>query len=135
MGYRDPGACGSCVCGSLEAGAGALMPQSTERFRHEDIASVPAGWKVRTVTTSGGHRVRVAFPPGRRVKGAGRVVGILHPLTGNNPCGNPCSLRSSNPAELMAMNVANPPKRRGGESKQGVLAYGTGFNHGLRGKK
>lgn len=83
----------------------------SERFRHEDIASVPAGWKVRTVTTSGGHRVRVAFPPGRKVKGAGRLVSILHPLTGSNPCGNPCSVRSSNPQELIVMG-ANPPRRR-----------------------
>lgn len=83
----------------------------SERFRHEDIASVPAGWKVRTVTTSGGHRVRVAFPPGRRVKGAGRLVSILHPLSGSNPCGNPCTLRSSNPQELMVMS-ANPPRGR-----------------------
>lgn len=83
----------------------------SERFRHEDIASVPSGWKVRTVTTSGGHRVRVAFPPGRKVKGAGRLVSILHPLTGSNPCGNPCSVRSSNPQELIVMG-ANPPRRR-----------------------
>lgn len=83
----------------------------SERFRHEDIASVPAGWKVRTVTTSGGHRVRVAFPPGRRVKGAGRLVSILHPLSGSNPCGNPCTLRSSNPQELIVMG-ANPPRGR-----------------------
>lgn len=83
----------------------------SERFRHEDISSVPAGWKVRTVTTSGGHRVRVAFPPGRRKTGAGRLVSILHPLTGSNPCGNPCSVRSSNPQELIVMG-ANPPRRR-----------------------
>lgn len=83
----------------------------SDRFRHEDIASVPAGWKVRTVTTSGGHRVRVAFPPGRRVKGSGRLVSILHPLAGSNPCGNPCTLRSTNPQELMVMG-ANPPRRR-----------------------
>lgn len=37
------------------------------------------GEKVRTVTTPSGHRVRLAFPPGRRRRGAGRVVSVLHP--------------------------------------------------------
>jgi hypothetical protein len=76
-----------------------------ERFRHEDISAVPRGWKVRTVKHDG-HRVRVAFPPGRRKTGSGRLVSILHPK-GENPC----ALRSSNPAELMIMG-ANPPRRR-----------------------
>ena len=83
-----------------------------ERFRHEDREAVPKGWKVRTVK-AGAHRVRVAFPPGRREKGSGRLVSILHPISGNNPCSNPCSLRSTNPAELMIMG-ANPPRRRNG---------------------
>jgi hypothetical protein len=76
-----------------------------ERYRHEDVASVPKGWKVRTVSHEK-HRVRVAFPPGRKKTGSGRLVSILHPA-GENPC----SLRSSNPAELLIMG-ANPPRRR-----------------------
>jgi hypothetical protein len=75
------------------------------RFRHEDRASVPSGWKVRTVK-EGKHRLRLAFPPGRRHEGSGRLVSILHPV-GENPC----TLRSTNPAELMIMG-ANPPRRR-----------------------
>jgi hypothetical protein len=75
------------------------------RFRHEDREAVPKGWKVRTVK-AGKHRVRVAFPPGRKVKGSGRLVSILHPL-GENPC----ELRSANPAELMVMSANNPPRR------------------------
>jgi len=75
------------------------------RFRHEDVSSVPKGWKVRTVK-HGDHRVRVAFPPGRKQAGSGRLVSILHP-NGENPC----HLRSSNPAELMIMG-ANPPRNR-----------------------
>jgi hypothetical protein len=75
------------------------------RFRHEDREAVPKGWKVRTVK-AGAHRVRVAFPPGRKQKGSGRLVSVLHPI-GENPCG----LRSSNPAELMIMG-ANPPRHR-----------------------
>jgi hypothetical protein len=78
----------------------------SSRFRHEDREAVPAGWKVRTVKM-GTHRARVAFPPGRKVKGSGRLVSILHPV-GENPC----ELRSTNPAELMVMSANNPPRSR-----------------------
>ena len=91
----------------------------SSRFRHEDVSSVPTGWKVRTVT-HGKHRVRVAFPPGRKQKGSGRLVSILHPLSGTNPCGNPCTLRSANPAELLIMG-ANPPRRRKNAGKYVVM--------------
>jgi hypothetical protein len=77
----------------------------SSRFRHEDREAVPKGWKVRTVK-AGKHRVRVAFPPGRKVKGSGRLVSVLHPI-GENPC----ELRSTNPAELMVMSANNPPRR------------------------
>lgn len=77
------------------------------RFRHEDRAAVPQGWKVRTIR-EGKHRLRLAFPPGRKHEGSGRLVSILHPV-GENPC----TLRSTNPAELMIMG-ANPPRKRNG---------------------
>ncbi len=99
-----------------------MAKESRARFRHEDVSSVPKGWKVRTVTHEGsGHRVRVAFPPGRRQKGSGRLVSILHPLSGHNPCANPCTLRSPNPAELMVLG-ANPPRRRMNPSAYRVIA-------------
>ena len=66
------------------------MP-SKRKFRTEDISTTPKGWKVRTKTLPSGHRVRIAFPPGRRQKGSGEVVQILHPLSGKNPCQNPCA--------------------------------------------
>ena len=47
------------------------------QFRHEDIAAVPRGFKVRTVKQADGTEVRVAFPPGRRKKGSGKVISIL----------------------------------------------------------
>jgi len=72
-------------------------------FTHQDIRTVPAGWKVRTVKARE-HRVRVAFPPGRREKGSGVVVAVLHPKT-ENP--NTCVTRQKNPAELLLMG-ANP---------------------------
>ena len=87
------------------------------RFRHEDVSAVPSGWKVRTVK-AGSHRVRVAFPPGRKQKGSGRLVSVLHPTSGSNPCANPCSLRASNPAELMVMSANHPPRRRNAETKK-----------------
>jgi hypothetical protein len=63
------------------------------------VATVPHGWKVRTVQ-AGEHRVRVAFPPGRREKGSGIPVEVLHPRNEN-----PCTV--NNPAELVLMG-ANP---------------------------
>ena len=74
---------------------------STSRFRHQEVRSVPAGYKVRTVR-AGAHQVRVAFPPGARRKGDGIVVGILHPKNEN-----PCPVARKNPAELLLMG-ANP---------------------------
>jgi hypothetical protein len=67
---------------------------SKRQYRHEDISTPPKGWKVRTKTLPSGHLVRIAFPPGRRRKGSGEVVSILHPL-GKNPCQNPCNPLSS----------------------------------------
>jgi hypothetical protein len=74
------------------------------RFTHEDVATVPRGWKVRTVTR-GSHRVRIAFPPGPRQTGAGRLIAVLHPRGESQ---NPCRIRYlMNPAELLIMG-ANP---------------------------
>jgi hypothetical protein len=86
---------------------------STAKFRHEDIRAVPKGWKVRTITHESGHRVRVAYPPGPRKKGAGEVISILHPLTGSNPCANPCK---ANPGIIAAL------KEKFGELKEKVKA-------------
>jgi hypothetical protein len=72
-------------------------------YTHQDVRSVPPGWKVRTVKARE-HRVRVAFPPGRRETGSGVVVAVLHPKT-ENP--NTCTTRQKNPAELILMG-ANP---------------------------
>lgn len=45
---------------------------------------MPRGWKVRTVKR-GDHEARIAFPPGARKKGSGRLISILHPKTELNP--------------------------------------------------
>lgn len=60
-----------------------LMP-SQAHYRTQHVGQTPRGWKVRT-TLSGRHRLRVAYPPGARRKGTGKVVEILHPK-GENPC-------------------------------------------------
>jgi hypothetical protein len=72
---------------------------SEAQFRVQHIAAVPRGYKVRTVSRAR-HRVKIAFPPGRRVKGSGQVVEVLHPREEN-----PCPVK--NPAELVLM-AANP---------------------------
>jgi len=74
-------------------------------FRTEHYSALRAGEKVRTVRR-GGHVVRIAFPHGRRVKGSGRVLEVLHPLREQNPC------RLGNPAELVVM-MANPSQLKG----------------------
>ena len=114
---------------------------SRAHYRIEHVATVPYGWKVRTVE-SGTHRVRIAFPPGRRQRGAGHVVEILHPKH-ENPC--PGGARLANPAELVLMG-ANPieenPRRKfsigesvtfhgyDGENYQGTIAgkYKRGYS-------
>lgn len=57
------------------------------QYRTEHVAATPSGWKVRTVTR-GTHLVRLAFPPGKRSKGAGKLIEILHPVN-ENPCAMP----------------------------------------------
>ncbi len=54
-------------------------------FEHEDISTVPRGYKVRTKTLPSGTELRIAYPPGRRVTGSGQLVSILHPNRGKNP--------------------------------------------------
>jgi hypothetical protein len=54
-------------------------------FKTQHIATVPKGWQVKTVTHPSGHQARIAFPPGPRKKGSGRIVEILHPAKEKNP--------------------------------------------------
>lgn len=70
-------------------------------YRHEEIAAVPRGWRVRTLVR-GAHRIRVAYPPGPRRKGTGKPISILHPR-GENPS---CRV---NPVELVIMGTNPTP--------------------------
>lgn len=66
-------------------------------YRIEHVAQAPPGYHVRTVApgSRSDHLVKIAFPPGRRRRGSGRLVEILHPV-GENParCKNPSSVYS-----------------------------------------
>jgi hypothetical protein len=55
-------------------------------FRIEHVQAKPEGWRARTILTHTGHEIRLGFPPGRRRKGAGRLLQILHPKSENPSC-------------------------------------------------
>ena len=67
------------------------------QFRIEHVAPKPRGWRVRTKRT-GHHELRIAFPPGPRRTGSGKLLEILHPKGERNP---ECELAGKNPAELV----------------------------------
>jgi hypothetical protein len=73
-------------------------------FSIQHVATTPSGWHVRTVR-AGTHRVRVAFPPGRKQKGSGIPVEVLHPRHENPHC-------FKNPAELLLMGSNPFPGKR-----------------------
>lgn len=54
-------------------------------YRTEHIAVPPPGYRVRTIVPGpySDHEVRIAFPPGRRKKGSGKLISILHPSREN----------------------------------------------------
>jgi hypothetical protein len=78
-----------------------------KHFAVQHVRRLPAGWKVRTKRV-GSHELRIGFPPGRRRRGAGKVIEVLHPKR-ENPRG--CLTRSvRNPAELLIFG--NPRESR-----------------------
>ncbi len=94
-----------------------MLHEMTPRaYRHEEIAAVPRGFRVRTLVR-GKHRVRVAFPAGRRRKGVGKLISILHPRE-ENPC-------RMNPAELVIVG-ANPT---GAGRWHGYIVLETGIKY------
>ena len=76
-------------------------------WRITHVATTPPGWRVRTVH-SGEHELRVAFPPGKRRQGSGKLVEILHPERERN-----CGCRARNPGALVIFG--NPEKPNPGE--------------------
>jgi hypothetical protein len=61
-----------------------MSAQPNPNYRVEHVAETPRGWRVRTKMMAT-HMLRIAFPPGPRKKGAGKVVEIFHPAN-ENPC-------------------------------------------------
>jgi hypothetical protein len=80
------------------------------KFKHEEVSAVPRGYRTRTVRR-GSHEIRVAFPPGRRRRGAGRVVSILHPVGENPNC----------PIRHIADSIANPEPCKCGSGEPAVF--------------
>jgi hypothetical protein len=89
------------------------------QFRVEHVAPAPRGWRTRTIVPGprsqhegravSAHRIRVAFPPGRRRKGSGKVVEILHPKDEKkNPTCKVTEQAKKNPGELLVFG--NPSK-------------------------
>lgn len=64
-----------------------MSAQANPNYRVEHVAEAPRGWRVRTKMMST-HILRIAFPPGPRKKGAGKVIEIFHPVN-ENPCSMP----------------------------------------------
>lgn len=75
-------------------------------FRIEHVQAKPQGWRARTIVTHTGHELRLGFPPGRRRKGSGRLLEILHPQS-ENPS---CDVTPQRAAEVAAekLGVENP---------------------------
>ena len=115
---------------------------SAARYRIEDVAKTPRGWRVRT-RVRGAHVVRIAFPPGPRRKGAGEVVQILHPKSENPVCaigknpsellifGNPSTKKATRERAARIRGARLNPKRKKrnpkpeGELKQAVHLFGS----------
>ena len=68
-------------------------------YSHQHLAEAPRGWRVRS-KRAGDHVLRVAFPPGRRRRGAGKLLEILHPKQ-NPSCEEGSCDVGRNPSELL----------------------------------
>lgn len=98
---------------SFELSANLDMP-AARQYRTEHVDTKPRGWKVRT-SLSGAHVLRIGYPPGRRRRGAGRLLEVLHPKAEKS---NPrCQMSEwaakakSNPEELLIFGLGNPAPR------------------------
>jgi hypothetical protein len=77
-------------------------------YQVQHLAKTPHGWHVRS-RREGSHLIRIAFPPGRRRRGAGKVVEVLHPKK-NPACPKKCGV--SNPAELLVFGNPAPARKK-----------------------
>jgi hypothetical protein len=76
-------------------------------YRVEHVATVPQGWHVRTKMQAT-HMLRIAFPPGCRRRGAGKVVEIFHPVN-ENPCAMQAKRQTrERAARIRTARLSNP---------------------------
>jgi len=81
------------------------------QYRIEHVAAAPRGWKVRS-KRSGSHVLRFAAPPGRRKKGAAKIVEVLHPKGEKNPSCIVSHRARKNPETLLIFNPSTLGKKR-----------------------
>jgi hypothetical protein len=77
------------------------------------LRQTPAGWRVRS-KRAGAHVLRIAFPPGRRKKGSGEVIEVLHPKANPSCEEGTCEVAKleTNPSELLIFGNPSSIKRR-----------------------
>lgn len=80
---------------------------SAATYRTQRLDATPTGWKVRSKRVDS-HVLRIGFPPGKRKRGSGRVLEILHPKKNPSCEEGTCQLSQKNPTELLIFG--NPTK-------------------------
>lgn len=102
---------------------------TAQQYRHEDVATVPRGWRVRTKAHRSGAQVRIAYPPGAHKEGSGRLISILHPnKRGNHPaglhlsiCQDPDFAKELNPKAITYLQAAEEAAKSGSYGKTSKL--------------
>jgi hypothetical protein len=97
------------------------------RFSVQHVRTAPRGYKIRTKRV-GTHELRIAFPRGRRHRGAGKLIEILHPSKENPSACLPRAASSGrmNPGVEELLIFGNPGSRSqrasGGNPQRGAKA-------------
>lgn len=94
-----------------------MRKQENPNYRVEHVAETPRGWRVRTKMQST-HVLRIAFPPGPRRKGTGKVVEILHPVNEN-----PCVLKNADADDRQLLDLWRLARTAGHESRHERLQF------------
>lgn len=91
---------------------------TTAEYRTEHVATAPQGGRVVSIPSrSGSHQLRIWYPSGRRTKGSGKLLEILHPHDENPSCAVSAAASLQNPSELVIFGLANPGPTSGSKSE------------------